>query len=213
MRAGQRGFSLLEMLLALAIGLALLTAASRVFVSAHEAWRLQGMTTRLQDDARLALLRMAQDIRMAGMFGCLRLEPEDFETPGALAAFAQPLVAGPGRLNLVVAQLPGMPGEPDWTLLTDCVSYAQVRDGGRQGQDLAVAISRHRYQLVGTTLQFRRGTSTQPLIDHVRELQVTVVGEGGEQRVDIQLTLFEPTLGIEQHHALSVAVRNWRVDA
>lgn len=213
MKPGQRGFGLLEMLLALAIGLALLAATSRVFVSAHEAWRLQGMATRLQDDARLALLRMAQDIRMAGMFGCLRLDPDDFETADAKAAFAHPLVAGPGSLSLVVAQMPGMPGEPEWTLLTDCISYAQVRDGGKQGEDLAVAISRHRYQLVGTTLQFRRGTSTQPLIDNVRELRVAVVGEGGEQRVDIQLILFEPTLGIEQQYALSVAVRNPQVEA
>ncbi len=208
MKPGQRGFGLLEMLLALAIGLALLTAASRVFVSAHESWRVQGMVTRLQDDARLALLRMAQDIRMAGMFGCLRLEPGDFEDPADHAEFAQPLLADRDGLALVVAQLPGMPGDPDWTLLTDCLSEVQVRNGRVQGKHLAVAISRHRYQLVGTVLMFRRGASYQPLIDHVRDLRVTVVGEGSAQRVDIQLTLFEPTLGIEQRHALSVAVRN-----
>lgn len=208
MKPGQRGFSLVEMLLALSIGLALLSAASRVFVSAHETWRVQGAASRLQEDARLALLRIAQDVRMAGMFGCLQLAPEHFEDPAAQAAFAQPLMTGPDGLNLVVAQLPGMPGDPDWTLLTDCSTYAQVRSGRAHGKDLAVAISRHRYQLGGTSLMFRRGASQQPLIDHVRDFRVALVGEGSEQHVDIQLTVFEPMLGIEQHHALSVAVRN-----
>ena len=95
MRRCQAGFGLLEMVVALAIGLMLLAAASQLFVSAHQTWRLQSTAVRMQDSARLALLRMAQDIRMAGMFGCLRLSPDDFLVSGAEQAFARPLASGP----------------------------------------------------------------------------------------------------------------------
>ncbi|MFP3374303.1 PilW family protein, partial [Pseudomonas sp. SIMBA_068] len=81
------------------MGLLLLAAASQLFVSAHDTWRLQGAAARLQADARLALQRMAQDIRMAGMFGCLRLQPDDFTDPLALQAFAQPLQVGANSLS------------------------------------------------------------------------------------------------------------------
>ena len=118
MRRCQAGLGLLEMVVALAIGLMLLAAASQLFVSAHQTWRLQSTAVRMQDSARLALLRMAQDIRMAGMFGCLRLSPGNFLVPGAEQAFARPLVSGPSSFSLVVAELPGYAGDPDWTLLT-----------------------------------------------------------------------------------------------
>lgn len=91
MRRRQIGFGLLEVVMALAIGLLLLAAASQLFTSAHQAWRLQSTAVRMQDEARQALLRMAQDIRMTGMFGCLQLGPGDFNAPGSQLAFARPL--------------------------------------------------------------------------------------------------------------------------
>lgn len=206
----QGGFGLIEGVLALAIGLLLLAAASQLFVSAHDTWRLQGAAARLQADARLALQRMAQDIRMAGMFGCLRLQPDDFTDPLALQAFAQPLQMGANSLSLVVAELPGHTGAPDWTLLTNCIDEAHVHSGRVDGSQhpLAIPISQYLYVLDGTTLRFRRRGASQPLVDHVREMRVAFVEAPQGGRVDVHLTLFEPTLGIEQQHALSVALRN-----
>lgn len=207
MSRAQYGFGLHEVVMALAIGLMLLAAASQLFVSTHQSWRLQGAAVRMQEDARLALLRMAQDIRMAGMFGCLRLKPGDFLDPAAQLAFARPLEAGPSSLSLVVAELPGHAGAPDWTLLTNCVDEVQVHKDRAQGSDklMAVPISRHHYVHSGSTLYFKRRASNQPLVSHVRELRVAhVPGE----RVDLQLILYEPALHLEQRHALSVAIRN-----
>ncbi|WP_177333773.1 prepilin-type N-terminal cleavage/methylation domain-containing protein, partial [Pseudomonas sp. NBRC 111127] len=42
MRRRQTGVGLLELLLALTIGLMVLVAASQLFASVHQAWRLQG---------------------------------------------------------------------------------------------------------------------------------------------------------------------------
>ncbi|MFJ4111078.1 PilW family protein [Pseudomonas sp. NPDC089758] len=210
MRRKQGGFGLVEALLALAIGLMLLTAASHLFISAHQGWRLQSAALRMQADARLALLRMAQDIRMAGMFGCLRLRPEDFKDPSARDAFARPVRVGPASLSLVVAELPGLPGVPDWTLLTDCVKNAEVQKGRANSTSLPLAfpISRHHYQLHDGTLRFVRRNNPQPLVDHVRELHIESADTAEGQRVDVQLTLFDPDLGIEQRYGMSVAVRN-----
>ncbi|MGJ7551549.1 PilW family protein [Pseudomonas alloputida] len=206
----QVGFGFLEVMLAMAIGLMVLAAAGQLFVSAHQTWRLQGAALRLQDDARLAMLRIAQDIRMAGMFGCLRLKPDDFMDPIARQAFVQPLVIGSSSLELVVAESSGYAGKPEWTLLTDCRDGAVVyKDPPSQaGTLMAVRISRHRYELRGSTLYFIRGQNSQPLANHVREMQVTQVDASEGGRVDLQLTLFEPTLQIEQRHQLSVALRN-----
>ncbi|MFJ4350518.1 PilW family protein [Pseudomonas sp. NPDC089428] len=210
MKRMQVGFGLLEVMLALAIGLMVLVAASQLVVSAHQTWRLQGAALRLQDDARLALLRMAQDIRMAGMFGCLRLRPSDFEDPLARQAFAQPLAIGSSSLELVVAESSGYAGKSEWTLLMDCREEAIVYKDppSQKGTVMAVRISRHRYELRDSILYFTRGQNSQPLANHVREMQVTRVDapEGG--RVDLQLTLYEPTLQLEQRHELSVALRN-----
>lgn len=210
MRRGQRGFGLLEVTLALAIGLMVLAGAGQLFASAHHSWRLQGAALRLQDDARLALLRMAQDIRMAGMFGCLRLEPVNFPTPVAKQAFDRPLAIGPSSLSLVVAELPGHAGAPDWTLLTNCTDKVQVHElrPPNPEQLMSIPVSRHRYELNGSRLMFIRRDGAQPLVDHVRELRVTHVQAAQGERIDLQLTVHEPTLQFEQRHELSVALRN-----
>jgi type IV pilus assembly protein PilW len=210
MRRRQSGFGLLEATFALALGLVLLAATSPLVASAHQSWLLQGAASRLQDDARLALLRMAQDIRLAGMFGCLRLQAGDFNAPSARQAFARPLEIGPASLSLVVAELPGHTGPADWTLLTDCRREARVESGRYPGTDqlMAIPISRIRYALSGTTLMFTRRDQSQSLVDHVQEMRVALVPTPQGGRVDLQLTMYDPSLQIEQRHALSVTLRN-----
>ncbi|MFV3291159.1 PilW family protein [Pseudomonas sp. NY11955] len=210
MRRRQMGFGLLEVVMALAIGLMLLAAASQLFASAHQAWRLQTTAVRMQSDARQALLRMAQDIRMAGVFGCLRLQPGDFKSTTAMQAFSRPLEVGPSTLSLVVEELPGQAGAPDWFLQTDCLEKVSVEDARTASKPypLAYPISQYVYQLRGNTLSFRRGPSFQPLVENVREVSFERVQMPQGERVDIALTLYEPTLKLEQRHELSVALRN-----
>lgn len=209
MRCRHRGFGLLEVVMALAIGLMLLAAASQLFVSAHQTWRLQGTAVRMQDEARQVLLRMAQDIRMTGMFGCLQIGPGDFKAPGSQLAFARPLEVDSTTLSLVVAELPGQAGKSDWLLHTDCIEEVSVDVEPKEGSPLAFPISRYVYQLQGSELKFKRAKSHfQPLIENVREARFDRVQTPQGERVDISLTLYEPTLKLEQRHALSVALRN-----
>ncbi|MFK0096217.1 PilW family protein [Pseudomonas sp. NPDC090592] len=208
MRRVQSGFGLLELMLALAIGLMLLAAASQLFTSAHHTWRLQSTSVRMQDEARQALLRMAQDIRMAGMFGCLQIKPGDFEDPAARQAFARPLEIEATTLSMVVSELPGQAGKSDWVLQTDCNEKVRVDEKPVEGYPLTFPIGKYIYQFHDNRLSFKRGKSFQPLVENVREARFERVQTPQGERVDITLTLYEPTLKLEQRHELSVALRN-----
>lgn len=212
----QRGFGLLEVSLALAMGLLLLVAGGQVLVSAHQAWQLQHASARLQEDARLVLQRLAQDLRMTGMFGCLTLEDNDYQAPEAARAFAQPLRLtqdSEGRLQsleLVGGQLAGDNGKPDWLLVTDCSTWAQVRDKDHSpgAQELALPIHRHVYRLEGDRLLLAAGGRTAALIDQVRDLRLTRERLGEYERVVVQLTVYDPQHRIEQRHDMGVTLRN-----
>lgn len=211
MKRRQAGAGLVEVLLAVALGALLLVAASQLFGRAYQAWRLQGAAARLQDDARLVLQRLAEDIRMAGMFGCLRLEAADFADPQAALAFARPIEANADSLTLVGAELPGLLGAPDWTVITDCRSWAQVVRGQHVPGDalLALPVRRVTYRVRNGSLLFTSNAQHASLVDNVRALRV----RQGDGRVDIELLMQDREHRLEQRHALSVAVRNPGDDA
>jgi type IV pilus assembly protein PilW len=124
-----RGFSLIELLLALAIGLVLVAGGSQVVISSRATQASQQAAMLLQDDARFVLGKMIQDIRQAGMFGCLGLAFIE----NAPAAFDQPVrwSAGNGSasLTLVTADVGEGGGIPDWTVLSDCTGTAKAFTG------------------------------------------------------------------------------------
>lgn len=214
--SGQHGFGLLEVSLALALGLLLLVAGGHVLVSAQQSWQLQHASARLQEDARLVLQRLAQDLRMTGMFGCLRLEDSDYRVPGAARLLAEPLRISQdsaGRLlslELVGGQLAGDSGKPDWLLVTDCSTWAELRDGNHVpgGRELALPIRRQVYRLEGERLLLAGGGRTAALIEQVRDMRVTRGRLGEYERLEVQLTLFDPRQRLEQRYDMGVTLRN-----
>ncbi|MFB4394460.1 MULTISPECIES: PilW family protein [unclassified Pseudomonas] len=212
----QQGFGLLEALLALAIGLMLLATAGQVLVSSQQSWHLQGAAARMQEDARLALQRLVQDIRMTGMFGCLATRTLDFPSEAAAQAFATPLQItrdADGQLaslRLLAGELPGATGAPDWTVLSDCRTWAKVIVGGHpaNGDSLAFPLRQQHYRVHDGSLMLRSGGLNARLIDDVKGLWITQVQAGESERLDLRLHLFEPTQQLEQQYELSVALRN-----
>lgn len=69
-RRRQSGFSLLELLLAAALGALTTAAVAQLFVSNARASVLQTGQARLQESARFALYFLADSARSAGYFGC-----------------------------------------------------------------------------------------------------------------------------------------------
>lgn len=66
----QSGFGLIEVMIAMTLGLILLGGVGYLFVGSANAFRTTDNLSRIQENARFALEMMARDIRMAGYLGC-----------------------------------------------------------------------------------------------------------------------------------------------
>jgi len=69
--AGEHGFSLVEMMVALTIGLILLGGAMSMLISNKWTYRIAESVSRIQENGRLAVEFLTWDLRMAGYLGCL----------------------------------------------------------------------------------------------------------------------------------------------
>ena len=69
----QTGFTIIEILVALAISLVLLTGVMKIYMSNKATYQVQEGMSRLQENARFALNFLSNDIRMAGYSGCSSL--------------------------------------------------------------------------------------------------------------------------------------------
>lgn len=70
LRRANTGFTLVELLVSVAIGLFLVTVVGGVYLSSKDSFNYQDAMSRLQENSRFAMERMARDIRMAGYTGC-----------------------------------------------------------------------------------------------------------------------------------------------
>lgn len=68
----QRGFSLVELMVAMAIGLLLLAGVASLFFSSKVTYLTNEKTARLQENGRIAVELMVHDIRSAGYVGCAK---------------------------------------------------------------------------------------------------------------------------------------------
>jgi len=215
----QTGFSVLELLVALSLGLVMLVGGSRLFLAASQSWQAQAVAARMQEDARQALQHLARDIRMTGMFGCLRHEDIDFVDPGAAAAFARPLALtqdAEGRLQqlgLISAEALHASGRPNWTLLTDCRTVASVHVGAEvpaAGQ-YALPIRRQVYRLAGDQLHLTSGAMTAVLVDGVGDMRVELLRSTdlSVSGVRLSLTMVDPQHRVRpQTYQTSIALGN-----
>lgn len=64
------GLSLVELMVAMTLGLVVLLAVGEVYLSSSRTFRTQEALSRLQEGARYALETLSYDIRMAGQVGC-----------------------------------------------------------------------------------------------------------------------------------------------
>lgn len=66
----QTGFGLIELMIAMTLGLVLLGGIGYVYIGSRGAFRTTDNLSRIQENARYALDLMSRDIRMAGYVGC-----------------------------------------------------------------------------------------------------------------------------------------------
>jgi type IV pilus assembly protein PilW len=66
----QRGLTLVELMIAIVMGLVLLAGVASVFVANKQTYRIQDALARVQENGRFAITFLTRDIRQAGYFGC-----------------------------------------------------------------------------------------------------------------------------------------------
>ena len=97
----QRGFSMVELMVAITIGLILTAGVLELFANNKNAYRVDASLARVQESGRMALDSMANDIRMAGYWGC---QPSLAKVKNDLNA------AGTGYINFGLGALGGSEG-------------------------------------------------------------------------------------------------------
>lgn len=65
-----RGLSIVELMVAITIGLIIMAAVSTVFVNSKTSYTTQESMARLQESARVAMNFVSRDLRVAGYYGC-----------------------------------------------------------------------------------------------------------------------------------------------
>ncbi|HWT69049.1 MAG TPA: prepilin-type N-terminal cleavage/methylation domain-containing protein [Pseudomonas sp.] len=176
----QRGFGLIELLIALTLSLIVVLGVVQVFIAAKNTFVSQNSAAAIQEDARFVLSKMIQEIRMVGMFGCLGTI-----TDASLGGTFNPSQITPIswdnanlRLTLVTADVGSSGGTPTWTVVSDCRSSATAYSDLRApaaGQQ-AFPIRRLIYSLKNGQLTMGVGTGTPSqfvLVDNVSAFNVS----------------------------------------
>lgn len=73
----QSGLSLVELMIALALGLVLTLGVTQVFLGSNKTYRTNDAIGFLQENLRFSMSRISRDVRMAGNQGCLVGQPTD----------------------------------------------------------------------------------------------------------------------------------------
>ena len=83
MNVSQKGMTLIEIMIAMLIGVFLMTGVIQIFVSARQAYKLQENLSRLQENGRIAMDLITKDVRMAGYtnYSCLPVNPTANDPP------------------------------------------------------------------------------------------------------------------------------------
>lgn len=75
----QRGFTLVELMVAMAISAALMVGIVQVFMSSKATYRVVDNLSRIQENGRFAMDSVSFDVRMAGYRGCRSISTTEFD--------------------------------------------------------------------------------------------------------------------------------------
>jgi len=78
------GLSLVELMIAMVIGLVVMLAVVQVFAASRETYRLSEGLARVQENSRFAMDTLQRELRMAGHFGCVNDQAHNIQNPGTL---------------------------------------------------------------------------------------------------------------------------------
>jgi type IV pilus assembly protein PilW len=170
------GFGLVEIMLALLLGLVMSLALTQIFATTKSTYLSQTSSASLQEDARFILAKMMQEVRLAGMFGCLG-RVEDKSRGGQFSrAFHAPVEwnAQQRSLTLNTAAIDADRSWHTWEVHTDCASSATAwtRGGAPKPAEGEIALAVHRQIYRFNPEREELALNGQPLLSNVRAFSV-----------------------------------------
>lgn len=229
-----RGFGLIELMIALVLSLIIVLGVVQIFIAAKNTYVSQNAAAVMQEDARFALGKMLQELRMVGMFGCLGNITDASSAGDFNASQVTPIRWDNAnlRMTLVTADVGNSGGVPTWTVVSDCRTSATAYTGARvpaAGQQ-AFPIRRLVYSFSNNQLLMGTGAGNPTLavlVDNVRAFNVTfgVAGSSTDvatssytgnpadpaliRSVRLTLTLYDPKNNVrDQTFNVVAALRN-----
>jgi type IV pilus assembly protein PilW len=164
MNQSNRGFGLIELLIALALSLVVVLGVAQIFIAAKNTYVSQNTAAAMQEDARFVLSKMIQEIRMVGMFGCLGAVTDSSSAGDFNVSQTTPISWDNAnlKLTLVTADVGGSGGVPTWTVVSDCRNNAAAYTGVRVpgSGELAFPIRRLIYSFSNNQLLMGVGAGT-----------------------------------------------------
>jgi len=147
-RAALQGFTLVELLVAMALGVFLLLGLVNIFVGSKATFTSQAGMSRMQQSGRFAIDLLQTEIRMAGFTGCFSTSGEpkntlNIDPPPVEYNIGQPVdgyeATGYGQWN-GVSTLNGLPDDVDEDDVTGGTDIVLIRRAGDDGLRLASAM-------------------------------------------------------------------------
>ena len=141
MRTKQRGVTLVELMLAMAIGLIVMLGVGTVYSNSKKTYRVQEEFSRMQENGRFALEYIARFVRGAGYAGCasgLSAVTNDLNDPDALEWGFDTGIEGYEALNTGPNQSFTLDASPTYTANQSATNW--ITSGG---DTLAVTSSNH----------------------------------------------------------------------
>lgn len=157
----QAGVTLLELMIALSLGLLLLTGIGTIYVGSNQTYRVQEQNARIQEAGRFALETVGRSVRQAGYW----------DMPASMLALATSFTGTPitgtngsgSASDAVTTQRDGIAGERDCegTVLTATVVQEAIQ---RDATDLELVCESNRDGTIAV--------DPQPLVSNVEDLQI-----------------------------------------
>lgn len=185
------GFSLVELLIALALGLILVLGVVQIFIGTRQSFVVQQHTAAMQENARFMLSRIARELRMVNVYGCLDLSrlpapiaatvPSEFAVPVSHSADTLTILTAVPNAEQFDAQTTRSASDfgARWLIVTDCQNALQLRIGTddvvvRPG-DVLIPVRQIDYQLADHSVRarFNGAGNYERLIDGVVAMDVS----------------------------------------
>lgn len=179
MKRQNLGFGLIELLVALALGLIVVLGVVQIFLAAKNTYVSQNSSAAMQEDARFVLSKMIQELRMVGMFGCLGTITDSSSGGDFNTAQITPISWDNAnlKLTLVTADVGSAGGTPTWTVVSDCRNSATAYTGARAAATGQIAFPIRRLIYSFSNNQILMGTGSgnpaqQVLVNNVSAFTV-----------------------------------------